>query len=130
MRKILFQVFCLAGLLFLITSCYYDNVADLYPFNGQKCDTTNVTYSSSIAPIMSGSCNICHNRVTVAYGNPAVFTADYNGLKDVAKNGKLWNAVDHLNSNNAKNMPSGGSKLSDCDLAKINIWIKAGYPNN
>jgi hypothetical protein len=128
MKKIL--VFVAAGLmlLFLIPSCYYDNVEDLYPFEASACDTTNITYSKTIAPIMEANCNTCHNSVT-ANGNPPVITADYPGLSVVAKNGKLWNAVDHVNGG-SRDMPQNASKLSDCDLAKIHIWIKSGSPDN
>jgi hypothetical protein len=27
-------------------------------------------------------------------------------------------------------MPVGGSRLSDCDISKIQIWVDAGAPNN
>jgi hypothetical protein len=128
MKKIL--VFVAAGLMFvfLIPSCYYDNVEDLYPFEASACDTTNITYSKTIAPIMEANCNTCHNSIT-SNGNPPVITADYPGLFVVAENKKLWNAVDHLNGG-SRDMPQNANKLSDCDLAKINTWIKAGYPDN
>jgi hypothetical protein len=29
-----------------------------------------------------------------------------------------------------KTMPQGGSKLSDCQLAKIKSWVDAGAPQN
>jgi mono/diheme cytochrome c family protein len=123
MKKIL--VFVAAGLLFLflIPSCYYDNVEDLYPFEAYACDTTTITYSQTIAPIMAANCNTCHNSAN-PNGNPPVITSDYTGLSVVAKNGKLWNAVDHVNGG-SRDMPQNANKLSDCDLAKINIWIKA-----
>jgi len=127
MRKIFFLISCLTGFLFLIPSCYYDNEVDLYPFNMQPCDSTNVTYSQTIAPIMSANCNNCHNATT-SNGNPPVITADYPGLKVVALNGKLNNSVNWVDGKH--NMPQGGSKLSNCDLVKINIWIKAGSPDN
>ena len=123
MKKIL--IFITAGLLFLclIPSCYYDNVEDLYPFEACACDTANVTYSQTIAPIMSANCNACHNSAN-PNGNPPVITADSAGLIVVAKNTKLWNAVDHVNGG-SRDMPQNANKLSDCDLAKINVWITA-----
>jgi hypothetical protein len=120
-------IFIASGFLFLfmISSCYYDNVEDLYPYASSACDTTNVTYSQTIAPIMAANCNVCHSTA-IANGN--VITDTWEGLSVVAKNGQLWNAVDWTDGVN--NMPQGGSKLSDCNLAKINIWIKAGSLNN
>jgi hypothetical protein len=111
--------------LFMISSCYYDNVEDLYPYASSACDTTNVTYSQTIAPIMAANCNVCHSTA-IANGN--VITDTWKGLSIVAKNEQLWNAVDWTDGIN--NMPQAGSKLSDCNLAKINIWIKAGSLDN
>jgi hypothetical protein len=125
MRKIL--IFFAAGLmfLFLIPSCYYDNVEDLYPFESSACDTTNVTYSQTIAPIMAANCNVCHNSADPQY---TIYTDNYADLSIIAKNGQLWKAVSHDPS--VVPMPYQGNKLSDCNLSKINIWIKAGSPNN
>jgi hypothetical protein len=128
MKKILLLITAGFLFLFLIPSCYYDNVEDLYPFAASNCDTSNITYSLSIAPIMAANCNTCHNSSN-PNGNPPVITTDYAGLSVVAKNGKLWNSVDHLNGG-SKDMPQNANKLSDCDLAKINTWIKAGSPEN
>jgi hypothetical protein len=123
MKRIL--VFFAAGLLllFLIPSCYYDNVEDLYPFEAYACDTTNVTYSKTIAPIMAANCNTCHNSANPS-GN--VITDNYDDLIIVRNNDQLWKAVNHDPS--VVPMPYQGIKLSDCNLSKINIWIKTGLP--
>ena len=127
MKKILLMFFSAFTFFFLVSSCYYDDEVDLYPFNTVPCDTSNVTYSQSIAPIMTASCNVCHNSST-SNGNPPVFTTDYPGLNVAAKNGKLYNAVNWVDGKH--NMPQNGSKLGTCDLAKINIWLKAGSLDN
>ena len=126
-KKLFLLPVLFACLMILIHSCYYDNKVDLYPFGSGKCDTSNVTYSQTIVPIMNANCNNCHNATT-SNGNPAVNTSTYDGLLIVANNGKLWNAVDWVDGQH--NMPQASSKLSTCDLAKINIWIKAGALNN
>jgi hypothetical protein len=125
MKKIL--IFVTIGLmfLFLIPSCYYDNVEDLYPFEAYACDTTNVTYSQTIAPIMATYCNTCHN-VTTSEAN--VITDNFDDLNIVRNNGLLWKAVNHDPS--VVPMPYQENKLSDCNLSKINIWIKTGLPKN
>jgi hypothetical protein len=128
MRKILNYMVGGFVFLFVVPACYYDNVEDLYPFQSSSCDTANVTYSKTVAPIMELNCNSCHGSINPS-GNPAVITSDYAGLSVVAKNGKLWNSVDHL-TGGSKNMPQNANKLSDCNLAKLNIWIKAGSPDN
>ena len=105
-------------------SCYYDNEEALYPSLG-TCDTSNVTYSVTIAAIMAANCNSCHGS-TLSNGN--VITENYQGLKIIADNGKLHGVVNHLSG--YQPMPKDRPQLSDCDLAKIDIWINSGALNN
>lgn len=107
-----------------LSGCYYDKESELYP-TGPSCDTAGVmTYSGSIAPIMTANCNVCHSTAVAESG---VVTENYDGLSVVAKNGSLWAAV---NWSGPIQMPKGNDKLSDCDLTKIKKWIDAGSPNN
>jgi hypothetical protein len=123
--KDLLHAFFLLIFVFTFHSCYWDNEEDLYPSSGSNCDTTQVTYSGTIAPIMSTYCNSCHNTATA---NGGVITDTWTGLSTVVNNGKLYNAVNWVDGVN--NMPQGGQKLSDCNLAKINKWIADGAPDN
>jgi hypothetical protein len=123
MKKIFTLI--VTGVLLSLTfqGCYNDNEYDLYPF--VACDSTNVTYSQTIVPIMTGNCNVCHST-TLASGG--IVTDTYDGLSVIAKNGRLWGAVSH--SQGFQPMPQNTSKLSGCDLGKIKVWINAGVPNN
>lgn len=106
------------------TSCYYDNAEDLYP-QPAECDTTNVTYSESIAQIMSTNCNICHSGSTP----PAnVITDTYDDLKLIADDGRLWGSVNHESGYSP--MPLDRPRLNDCDLAKIKVWLDNGTLND
>ena len=115
--------------LIALNSCYYDNEQDLYKnVQAAQCDTTNVTYSGSIVPIMQNACYTCHNS-TSASGGISVDT--YQGLSAICTNkftSRLWGDVNFLSG--FDNMPKGGNKLSACDLKKIEIWLRAGYPQN
>jgi len=90
------------------------------------CDTTQVTYSGTIAPIFQTYCTGCHSGSAPSGGG--VDLTVYANVVAQANSGKLWGDVSHLNGYNA--MPLGGASLSSCDLSKINAWIKAGTPNN
>jgi len=125
MRKIVNGIFIIASLMLLFPGCYDDNEYDLYPFSGQQCDSSNVTYSQTIAPIMTANCNVCHST---ALASGKVVTDNYTGLSVVAKNGKLRGGVNW--ESGFKPMPNGGNKLSPCDVGKINIWINQGSPDN
>jgi hypothetical protein len=117
-------LFFLCSGMILLTGCYYDNEETLYPQT--VCDTTNVTYSGTIVPILqSNSCLTCHDPVTASGG---VILQTYADLLVYVQNGKFWGAVSHASGYFP--MPNGGNKLSDCDLTKIDLWIKKGAPNN
>lgn len=123
MKKI--KYFIGIGLLaFIMHGCYIDNEEQLYRFSDSNCDTTNVTYGSSVAAVLSANCVVCHSG-SAASGTPQVFLDNYNGVKTVASNGKLLNSVNYI----SKPMPPSG-KMDYCNIAKIKIWVNAGAPNN
>lgn len=87
------------------------------------CDTTAVTYSKTITKILTDNCTGCHGT------NGGVTLTNYQGVKTVVNNGKLWNSINHL-SGTAKAMPNSTTKLSACNLRQIKLWIDAGAPQN
>jgi hypothetical protein len=124
-RKILNLVtFSLSA--FIVTSCYYDNEEYLYPeLPGGQCDTTGITYSGFVAPLLASNCNSCHNE-TIQNGN--VITSTYTGLKSAVNSGVFRKAINH--ESGASAMPQGGNKLPSCELSKIDAWINQGAPQN
>ncbi|HNF31171.1 MAG TPA: hypothetical protein PLU51_02075, partial [Bacteroidia bacterium] len=72
-----------------ISSCYYDVEDELYPNTG-NCDTLNITYSQTVAPIVSSNCKICHSA-SMAQGNVVIDT--YAAIKIYADNGKLLGSL-------------------------------------
>lgn len=90
-----------------------------------ECDTTNVTFSGTIFPLLQAKCIGCHNNNTTS-GNVNLST--HAGAQVVALNGKLLGAVNH--DNGYKPMPPSGNKLPSCEIAEIRIWIEDGAPNN
>lgn len=125
MNKTILYITFVASFLVFFSGCYNDNEYDLYPFSSSPCDSTNVSYSKTIVPVMNSHCNVCHST-NVQSGN--VITDTYEGLSTQASNGNLWGVVNW--ENGYIPMPKGGSKLPACDLAKIKNWINQGAPNN
>ncbi len=120
-------ILIIAGL--IITSCYNDNEEDLYP-NPPVCDTTNVTFSGIVLPIINESCVVCHSG-NIPNGNIALET--YDEIKTAAQvpagtYGSLYGTVSHSAGNSS--MPKNGNKLSDCKIEQIQKWIEEGTPNN
>ena len=116
----------LTGLLVLIglNSCYYDSVEDLYP-QPPACDTTGVTYSGSVKPVIDASSIGCHSG-SAPCGN--ISLANYNDIVVAAQNGSLLGTIRH--DNGWSPMPKNGNKLDDCSITKIEIWVNSGTPNN
>lgn len=116
-------LFFIAGL--IISGCYYDKEEELYRLNLTTCDTTNVTYSQSVAPLMTAHCNSCHGTSGASGG---WITDNYTGLKQIADNGKLVGVINH--SSGFSPMPKGSGKISDCSISIISKWVQDGSPNN
>ena len=89
------------------------------------CDTANVTFTSSIKPIITAKCQGCHSSSAPAAGYDY---STYPGIKARVDDKKLWGAINHMTGYSP--MPKNGPKLSDCELTQIKKWIDAGAPNN
>ena len=110
----------------LLTACYYDKEEVLYGTKGvTACDTSAVTYTGTIAPMMSANCNSCHSGASASAG---IVTSNYTSLKIIATSGTLYKSVSWASG--VSQMPKGGAKLPTCDLAKIKKWVNLGAPNN
>ena len=109
----------------ILASCYRDNEEELYPVTG-TCETNGVTYTNTVAPLLqSNGCISCHSGAAPS-GN--ISLQNYNAVRTVALNGKLFGAINH--SPGFSPMPQGGTKMSNCNILKIKAWIDAGSINN
>lgn len=117
--------FLATSILLLSTSCYYDNKEDLYLIvEGGECNTTNITYTSTVQSIIENQCISCHKQGN-ASGNVAL--DNYTKVKQYAENGLLMGSIRHESGYSA--MPPGGS-LSNCNIQQLEAWIAAGSPEN
>lgn len=90
-----------------------------------NCDTSSVSFSADIMPILSDFCVSCHNASAPSGG---VVLNTYNGVKAVADNGRLVGSVFHMPGFSP--MPPSGTRLDECKLNKIKAWVNAGAPAN
>ena len=115
-----------AGLFLLgLSSCYYDKADLIYP-QPTTCDTAAVTYSGTVAPILSSNCNGCHGGTAAAGAGIKLDT--YASLSTWVTNGRFLNSM--LHNGQASPMPKGGSKLDACTINKVSAWITKGAANN
>jgi len=123
MKRFIIPAVTIAVFLLFFASCYYDNEEALYPSLSSACDTTIVTYSGTIAPIMSSYCTTCHSGSAPSGG---ISLTGYSAVQTVASSGLLMNA---LTGNGVPVMPVSGS-LPACKLTQVKIWIRNGMLNN
>ncbi len=123
MKYISISILSALVLLLAYSGCYYDKEATLYP--NAVCDSTNVTYSLKIAPIIQEHCLSCHAQSSSLGGG--VVLEGYDNLKSYANGGLLVGTISYAIGFTA--MPASG-KMSDCNIALIKKWVDAGAPNN
>jgi mono/diheme cytochrome c family protein len=108
------------------TGCYYDNEEDLYPPPAVVvCDTSDVSYTAEILPLLQANCTGCHSG-SAPSGN--VNLEGHANVVAAANSGRLYGTIAHLSGFSP--MPKGGSKLPNCQIVKLRAWINAGSPNN
>ncbi len=93
--------------------------------NTANCDTVNVTYNASVAPILKTYCVGCHSATSPSAG---VDLSTFAGVKVQAANGRLIGSTTHAVG--YKPMPSSTSKLGSCEINQIQVWITKGTLNN
>ena len=121
MKKLIF----LFGGLLMFSACYYDNNSELHPSAGinNVCDTVNLTYNAHIGPIYSAYCvNGCHSLADPSATGIVLETYDLAILTDDTD---LIAAIEHTGP---YPMPQAGTKLSDCNINQIKLWIQNGKP--
>lgn len=110
--------------MFILNSCYYDNVEDLYP-QPPACDTSSVTFAGDVMPIINANCFACHSG-SAPSGNVKLET--YDNIVASVNNGGLMGTIRH--ESGWSPMPKNGAKLDNCSITKLEIWIADGTPNN
>jgi hypothetical protein len=123
MKRLFISILTLAIILLFFVSCYYDNEEALYPTLSNACDTTNVTFSGTIAPILSNNCYSCHSNSNATFGGGI----HLQSIADVITNSSK--IVVSIKQTGSKPMPPGG-KLNSCSITQFDIWVRNGMPNN
>jgi hypothetical protein len=101
--------------------CYYDNAEDLYP---SGCQTENISYTGFVRPFLVAGCS-CHvngNR------DGSVNLEGHSNVRTFVDNQLLLRVIKH--ESGVIPMPLGQPKRSDCDISKVEAWIRAGALNN
>jgi mono/diheme cytochrome c family protein len=87
------------------------------------CDSTSATtYTAVIAPMMQTQCLGCHQGAGASGG---VRLTNYSEVTAAVGNSGLIDAVNGANGR-AQMPPSG--RMSDCNVALLERWVRAGMP--
>lgn len=113
-------------LMFVLSSCYYDNEEELYQFlRPPICQTDTLSYQRDIHPIWENNCFQCHGQ-GLAFGN--INLSGYEDVLVLAKNGRLLGAISHDPAFSP--MPKGGNQLDSCQIKRVEAWMSQGMINN
>ena len=81
-----------------------------------------------ITSCVESNCMDCHASDFANQRAGGIIIENYNSVKIYIENGLLLPAINW--EPGAKNMPLGGSQLSDCQLETIERWVNEGMVNN
>lgn len=130
-RKHYFNIFPLSLCIIIVisigsTGCVYEKADILYPSG--PCDTTGINYSEEIVQILTVNCYSCHSTANSPVLGSGVILDQYHELKHHVDDGDIAGVINHAPG--FPEMPKNAAKLSDCDIDKIETWIRAGAPEN
>lgn len=126
MKRLLFLIVTFVTILFFAASCYYDNEEALYPSLSSSCDTTNVTFSGTVSPILVNNCLSCHSNATAAAAGGNIRLQDYADVQSGVA--AIQGSIEH--SGSFSPMPKNGGMLKPCLITQFNIWVRKGALNN
>ena len=124
MARLLITIITFAAVFFATASCYYDNEEALYP-SLISCDTTAVTFSGKIAPILANNCLFCHSNAKAAFAGNNIRLQVYDDV--LARTTAISGSIKHTGT--YSRMPKNGGKLNDCSISLFDIWIRDGAQN-
>jgi hypothetical protein len=126
MKQLYSPLALVAIILMIMGSCYYDSEEALYPSLNTACDTTNVTFSGKIAPMLANSCLSCHSNATAAGSGNGIRLENYADVQTRAT--ALAGSIKQTGTYSP--MPKNGGKIKACLISQFDIWVKNGMLNN
>ena len=91
-----------------------------------SCDTSNITYTASILPILQNYCLGCHTTSSASSSGGGIILDNYNAVKSSAQTGHLMCSIQWTGT--CYKMPKSASQLSSCNIHKFVIWVNNNFP--
>jgi len=86
------------------------------------CDTSNVSFSGQIWPMMETYCTGCHS---VSAPGGGIVIASYEDMVALAENGSLMGSIRYEEA--YAPMPTN-QMLTECNIKLLQLWIDEGFP--
>ncbi len=109
----------------LLVGCYYDKEEILYPQSANCTPIANPTFTTDVLPLLNAKCNNCHAGSSASAG---IRLDSFSEVIKYVNNGTLMGSINHASGFSP--MPKNGSKMSSCDIQKIQDWITTGAGSN
>lgn len=106
----------------LVHGCYWENEETLYPDADQECDTTQVSFTGHIEPMLSTYCLSCHSNLNAPGFGGNISLEDYEDVSSFAET--VLGSIRH--DQGFQPMPRGGEKLDECLILTFEAWIQNG----
>ena len=107
-----------------LTGCYWENEEDL--FQVDICDTTDVSFSNDVVPILTNNCFVCHSNASAASFGNGITLEDYDDIAAASR--QIVGAINH--EDGFAPMPRNQEKLDTCQIQIIEAWVNEGSLNN
>ncbi|MDP4148555.1 MAG: hypothetical protein Q8927_04780 [Bacteroidota bacterium] len=127
MRFLLISILVIAGFALVFLGCSKTSADRLSGYT--PCDTTAVSYTRDILPIIQQYCYPCHGNGRGAFGagiNLESKDTGYDEMQGWGMNGYLIGNVTHASG--YIGMPYGKPMLDSCEINKIIAWVNQNYP--
>lgn len=111
---------CIFSVLLFLSSCYYDNKEELYQNIPQDCETSGLTYTQDIAPLISQNCLGCHSTNGGFF--PVLETLQQMRSNEVEITFRITKSL-----GDPLVMPQGGP-MPKCAVDQILAWYADGAP--
>ncbi|TAH27699.1 MAG: hypothetical protein EAZ07_00445 [Cytophagales bacterium] len=117
----------LFALVFFGQGCKSDKVEEP-ALSAATCDTANVKFSTSVFPIIEKNCNNCHGASKYINFGSGINLSNYDEI--AALKTEVVGTIKQEEPKKYSPMPKGAAKLSACDIAKVEAWVRKGAKND
>ena len=138
----------ITAILLFLNSCLYEKESDLVVqippeticdtcTSCDTCDIVNlcitektdsISFELHILPILETNCFGCHNEANANSKGSGYEFDTYTEISNFTKNGLILPQVKH--ESGATPMPYNKTKLDECSINTLQIWIEQGSLNN